>query len=29
MKDFKKLLIWQKAMRITDMVFAVYEELPR
>ena len=28
MKDFKKLLIWQKAMDITDLVFDMYEELP-
>ena len=28
MKDFKRLLIWQKAMSITDMVFDLYEDLP-
>lgn len=28
MKNFKKLVIWQNAMRITDMVFDLYEELP-
>ncbi len=28
MKDFKKLLIWQKAMTIADMVFDLYEEQP-
>ena len=28
MKDFKKLLIWQKAMDITDLVFDIYDELP-
>jgi four helix bundle protein len=28
MKDFKKLLIWQKAMDLTDLVFDMYEELP-
>ena len=28
MKDFKKLMIWQNAMSITDMVFDLYEELP-
>ncbi len=28
MKDFKKLLIWQKAMDITDRVFDLYEEQP-
>ncbi len=28
MKDFKKLMDWQKAMDITDMVFDLYEELP-
>jgi four helix bundle protein len=28
MKDFKKLLIWQKAMCVTDMVFDLYEEIP-
>ncbi len=28
MKDFKKLLIWQKAMNMTDLVFDMYEEQP-
>jgi len=28
MKNFKKLLIWQKAMDITDLVFDMYEDLP-
>jgi len=28
MKDFKKLLVWQKAMDVTDLVFDLYEELP-
>lgn len=28
MKDFKKLLVWQKAMDVTDQVFDLYEELP-
>ncbi|MBS1583076.1 MAG: four helix bundle protein [Bacteroidetes bacterium] len=28
MKDFKKLLVWQKAMHLTDLVFDLYEELP-
>ena len=28
MKDFKKLMMWQKAMDITDMVFDLYEEQP-
>lgn len=28
MKDFKKLMIWQKAMDITSMVFDLYEDLP-
>lgn len=28
MKDFKKLLVWQKAMKVTDLVFDLYEELP-
>lgn len=28
MKNFKKLLIWQKAMDITDLVFDLYEDLP-
>ncbi|MBK9421964.1 MAG: four helix bundle protein [Flavobacteriales bacterium] len=28
MKNFKKLLIWQKSMDITDLVFDMYEELP-
>jgi len=28
MKNFKKLIVWQKAMDLTDMVFNLYEELP-
>lgn len=28
MKDFKKLLVWQKAMEIVNMVFDLYEDLP-
>jgi four helix bundle protein len=28
MKDYKKLLIWQKAMNMTDLVFDMYEEQP-
>ena len=28
MKDFKKLLVWQKAMNVVDMVFDLYEKLP-
>ncbi|MBK8340786.1 MAG: four helix bundle protein [Flavobacteriales bacterium] len=28
MKDYKKLLMWQKAMDISDMVFDIYEDLP-
>lgn len=28
MKDFKKLLVWQKAMDVTDLVFDLYEGLP-
>lgn len=28
MKDFKKLLVWQKAMDVTDMIFDLYDELP-
>lgn len=28
MKDFKELLVWQKAMVITRMIFDIYEDLP-
>lgn len=28
MKDFKKLLVWQKAMVVTHMIFDIYEDLP-
>lgn len=28
MKDFKKLLVWQKAMDVVNMVFDIYEEMP-
>lgn len=28
MKDFKKLLVWQKAMEVVNMVFDLYEDLP-
>ncbi|MCC6937321.1 MAG: four helix bundle protein [Flavobacteriales bacterium] len=28
MKDFKKLLMWQNAMQITDGIFDLYEDLP-
>lgn len=28
MKDFKKLLVWQKAMAVTNMIFDIYDDLP-
>lgn len=28
MKNFKQLLVWQKAMNLTDHVFELYEALP-
>ena len=28
MKDFKKLKIWQRSIEVSDLVFAIYEELP-
>ncbi|MBZ0205767.1 MAG: four helix bundle protein [Flavobacteriales bacterium] len=28
MKDFKKHIVWQKSMNLTDLVFDLYEGLP-